>query len=140
MKIKENRMDVKRITINCLEIEDKPGSLLKLLGTFASANVDLLCGAAFSIGTGKARVYLSAKDQKAFSACADKAKIKSTIAAGFVMCCEDRVGAGADALKDLAEAGINAIAGIATVFNGQCQLVVVVNAADGDTAEKALSN
>lgn len=133
-------MDAKRINVHCLQIEDRPGGLLKLLGTLASAKVDLLCGAAFSTGTGVARVYLSAKDEKAFKACAQKAGLKSTIAAGFVVSCKDRVGVGAELLKPLADAGINAVAGIATVFDGQCQLVVVVNATDGEAAQKALTD
>ena len=133
-------MDAKRITVHCLEIEDKPGSLLELLGIFATVNVDLLCGAACSTGGGDARVYISAKDPEAFEVCADKAGIKSTVAAGFMVCCEDKVGAGAEFLKSFADAGINAIAGIATVFDGQCQLVFVVDAADGDAAEKALED
>ena len=64
-------MAVKRITVHCLEIEDKPGSLQKFLAKAASANVDLLCFAAFSAGGGRGRVYLSAKEPQALETCAD---------------------------------------------------------------------
>ena len=131
-------MAVKRITVHCLEIEDKPGSLQELLGQAASANVDLLCFAAFSAG-GKGQVHIGAKDESAFKACAQKAGIESTAAAGFIIGGEDTVGAAADALKGLADAGINGVAGAAMACDGQYQMLVVVKASDGDAAEKALA-
>ena len=131
-------MAVKRITVHSLEVEDKPGSLHKLLADAASANVDLLCFAAFSAGDGRGRVYVSAKYPESFKACASEAGIETTDAAGFVVSGEDRVGAGAQMLKGLADANINGVAGAAMVCDGQFQMLVVVDAADGDAAEKAL--
>ena len=131
-------MAVKRITVHCLEIEDKPGSLQKLLAKAASANVDLLCFAAFSAGGGRGRVYVGAKDPEAFKACAQEAEIKATVAAGFIITDDDRVGAAAESLKGLAEASISGVAGAAMVCDGQYQMLVVVGAADGDAAGKAL--
>ena len=131
-------MAVKRITVHCLEIEDKPGSFQNLLAKVASANIDLLCCAAFSAGGGRGQVYVSAKDPGAFKAFAQEAGLEATIAAGFIVSSDDRVGAAAGALKGLAEAGINGVAGAAMVCDGQYQMLVVVNAADGDAAEKAL--
>ena len=60
-------MAVKRITVHCLEIEDKAGSLQKLLADAASANVDFECCAAFSAGGGLGQVCLSAKNEGALS-------------------------------------------------------------------------
>jgi len=131
-------MAVKRITIDVVEVEDKPGSLQKLLAKAASAGVDLLCLTAFSTGTGSGRVFVSAKDPDAFKACVAEAGIEVETAAGFLISGEDKVGAAADALKGLAEAGINGVAGAAMVFDGQYQMLVVVDAADADAAEKAL--
>ncbi len=71
-------MAVKRIVVHCLEIEDKPGSLQKLLAQAASANVDLLCFAAFSAGDGRGRVYVSAKDPEALKASTQKLGIEAT--------------------------------------------------------------
>ena len=127
-------MAVKRITVHCLEIEDKPGSLQKLLADAASANVDLQCFAAFSAGGGRGRVYLSAKSEEAFEALG----LESTAAAGFIISGEDKVGVAAEALKGLADANINGVAGSATVCDGQYQMLVVVDAGDADAAEKAL--
>lgn len=132
-------MAIKRISVECLEIEDKPGSLQKLLEQVASANVDLLCATAFSAGGGVGRVYVSAKDPESLKACAQDAGIETTTAAGFIVSGDDRVGAAAGALKGLAEANINGVAGAAMVCDGQYQMLVVVRAGDGDAAEKALA-
>jgi len=131
-------MAVKRITVHCVEIEDKPGSLQKLLSRAASANVDLLCFAAFSAGSGRGRVYVSGKDPQLLEACAQKAGIEATPAAGFIVSGSDKAGAAAEALKGLAEAGINGVAGAAMVCDGQYQMLIVVAAEHGDAAEKAL--
>ena len=131
-------MAVRRITVHCLEVEDKPGSLQKLLAEAASANVDMLCFAAFSAGGGRGRVYVSAKKPEGLKACALEAGIEVTAAAGFIVSGEDKVGAAAEALKGLADAGISGVAGTAMVCDGQYQMLVVVEAADGDVAERAL--
>lgn len=131
-------MGVKRITIHCIEIEDKPGSLQGLLEQAASANVDLLCFAAFSAGGGRGQVYLSAKDPAGLEACAKEAGIEATASAGFIISDEDKVGVAAESLKGLADAGINGVAGSAMVCDGQYQMLIVVDAADGDAAAAAL--
>jgi hypothetical protein len=131
-------MAVKRIGVQSVEIEDKPGSLQKLLAKIASAKVDLLCFAAFSAGGGRGRVYLSGKDPKALEACVRTAGIKTSAAAGFIVGGEDKVGAAGQLLKGLADAGINGVAGAAIVCDGQYHMLIVVEAADGGAAEKAL--
>jgi hypothetical protein len=60
-------MAVKRITVHCTEVEDKPGALQELLAEAAAAKVDLMCFAAFSAGSGRGRVYLSAKNPQALA-------------------------------------------------------------------------
>lgn len=131
--MKGEKMSVKRITVNCVEIEDEPGSLQKLLADAASANVDLLCFAAFSAG-GRGQVYLSAKGPGSFKTLG----IESTAAAGFIVSDEDKVGVAAEALKGLADANINGVAGAAMVCDGQYQMLVVVSAEDGEAAARAL--
>jgi len=131
-------MAVKRITVHCVEIADKPGSLQQLLDKAASANVDFLGFAAFSAGGGLSWVYVSAKDPASFEAYAQDAGIEATAAAGFIISGADRVGVAAKDLKGLADAGISGIAGAAMVCDGQYQMLVVVDAADSDAAEKAL--
>lgn len=57
-------MAVKRITVHCLEIEDKPGSLQELLDKAASASVDFLGFVAFSAGGGRGHVCLAQKTRR----------------------------------------------------------------------------
>lgn len=131
-------MAVKKTAVHCVEVEDKPGGLQGFLAQAASANVDFQCFAAFSAGGGKGQVYLSAKDEGALKTCAEKAGIKTTKAAGFIISGDDKVGAASEMLKGLADAGINGIAGAAMVCDGSYRMLVVVNAADGEAAAKAL--
>jgi len=128
----------KRIRVHCLEIEDKPGSLQKLLAQAASANVDLLCFAAFSAGGGRGQLYVSVKDPQTLEAYAQAVGIEAPAATGFIIGGEDKVGAAAESLKGLADAGINGVAGAAMVCDGQYHMLIVVDAADGDAAEAAL--
>ena len=132
-------MAVKRMRVLCLEIEDKPGSLQKLLEQVASANIDLAGFVACSKGTGNGCVCISAKDSAALEGFISEKGLDATAATGFVVRSEDRIGAAGEALKGLAEAGINGVAGAAMVCDGQYQMLVVVNDADGDAAEKVLS-
>lgn len=131
-------MAAKRITVHSVEIEDRPGILYGLLAKAAESNVDFLCFAAFSAGGGKGKLYLSAKDVESLKCCAEEACVPTTEMAGFMVCAEDKVGAGAEDLKGLADAGINGVAAAAMVCDGQYQMLVVVDAADGDAAEKAM--
>lgn len=131
-------MAVKKVAVHCVEVEDKPGGLQRLLAQAASANVDLQCFAAFSAGGGKGQIYLSAKDEEALKACIEKTGIEATAAAGFIVSGDDKVGAAAETLKSLADAGINGVAGAAMVCDGSYHMLVVVNASDGEAAAKAL--
>ncbi len=131
-------MAVKKVVVHCVEVEDRPGGLQGLLAQTTSANVDLQCFAAFSGGGGKGQVYLSAKDEKALSACVEKTGIETTPAAGFIISGDDKVGAAAEALKGLADAEINGVAGAAMVCDGSYRMLIVVDASDGEAAAKAL--
>ncbi|MHC4424231.1 MAG: ACT domain-containing protein [Planctomycetota bacterium] len=109
-------MAVKRISVHCVEIADKPGSLQELLEKAASANVDFQGFTAFSAGGGRGQVYLSAKDPQALTACAQDVGVQLTEAAGFIVSSADRIGVAAEDLKGLADAGINGIAGAHSIY------------------------
>jgi hypothetical protein len=130
-------MALEQIAVHCVEIEDKPGSLQKLLAKAAAANVDLHCFIACSAG-GKGQVCLNAKAPAALEAFAKDAGIKTKTAAGFILGGQDMPGAAAAALKGLADAGINGIAGAAMVCDGQYHMGIIVRAEDGSAAAKAL--
>jgi hypothetical protein len=131
-------MSAKRITVHAIQLEDKPGSLQKLLAKAAAAGVDLNCLSVCACGRGKAVAYLSAKKPDALAAYAKKAKIKATEMAGFMLRGDDRTGAAADALKPLASARINGVAAAATVCDGGYVMIIIVNGRDADRAAKAL--
>jgi hypothetical protein len=131
-------MAAKRITVHCVEIEDKPGSLHRFLSQSSLTGVDYLCFSAFSCGNNRGRVFVSVKDPRTFETFAQEAKIKATVAAGFIVSGEDYAGAAADALKGLAENGIAGLAGAAMVFDGRYQMLIVVNAKNADRAQKLL--
>ncbi|MHC4124828.1 MAG: hypothetical protein ACYSSI_14725 [Planctomycetota bacterium] len=131
-------MAAKRINVQCLEVEDKAGSLQALLEQIASANIDLQGFVACSKGSGSGCVCITAKDSAALEGFIAGKSIDATTAAGFVISGQDIIGAAGETLKGLADAGINGIAGAAMVCDGQYQMLIVVDTADGDAAEKAL--
>jgi len=133
-------MSVKRIAVHCVDIEDKPGSLQKLLTQSSMSGVDYLCFSAFSCSDNHSRVYVGAKDPKSFEDFAREAGIKTTEVTGFIVGGEDRAGAAANVLKRLAEKDIRGITGAAMVCDNRYHLFVVVNAKDADRAQKALGD
>ena len=127
-----------KMAVHCVEIDDKAGSLQGLLEKIASAGVDLHCFMAFSTGGGKGRVCLGAKDPAALAACLAQEGVTATEMAGFVIDGDDEVGAAANVLKGLADAGISGVAGAAVVCDSKYRMGIVVNAADGDSAAEVL--
>ena len=131
-------MAAKRIQIQSLDIEDAPGSLQKLLAQIADADIDLECMTAFSTGQGKGQICLNSRDAQALANFAQGAGLSLSEAAGFIIDGNDKVGAAAEALKGLADAGINGVAAAALACAGQYHMIVIVAAADGDAAQAAL--
>jgi hypothetical protein len=131
-------MAVKRISVHAVQIEDKPGSLHKLLAKAAADGVDLNGLSACACSGGTAAAYLSAKNPEALKACAIKAGIQMTEMAGFMLTGDDKVGGAAEVLKPLADAGVNGVAAAAMVCDGGYGMIVIVNSADADAAAKAL--
>jgi hypothetical protein len=131
-------MAVKRVTVHCVDIEDKPGSLHRFLSQCSLSGVDFLCFIAVSCGDNRGKVYVSAKDPKSFENFAQEAKIKLTTAAGFIIDGVDRIGAGADAITVLAKNDIPGLAGAAMVIDGRYQMLIIVDAKNADLTQKVL--
>jgi hypothetical protein len=132
-------MGAKRVTVHCVDIEDKPGSLHRFLSQSSLSGVDYLCFVAFSCGNNHGRVAVSAKNPKTFEAFVKEAKLKAPEAAGFIVEGEDRPGAAAKIIAKLAEKDIGGIVGTAMVFNGRYQMLIVVDAKNAERAQKLLS-
>jgi hypothetical protein len=131
-------MAVKRVTVHCVEIEDKPGSLHRFLSQSSLSGVDYLCFAAFSCSGNRGRVAVSAKDPSIFEDFAREAKLKVTEAAGFIVDGIDHIGAASDLLGVLAENDIGGIAGAAMTCEGRYQMLIVVDSKDAERAQKVL--
>jgi hypothetical protein len=131
-------MGVKRVTVHCVDIEDKPGSLHRFLSQSCLSGVDYLCFIVVSCGSNRGRLFASAKDPKSFESFAQEAKIKLTPAAGFIIDGVDRTGAGADAIAALAKNDITGLAGAAMVIDGRYQMLIIVDAKNADLAQKVL--
>jgi len=131
-------MSVRQVSVYCVEIEDKSGSLQKFLAQAGLSGVDLLSFVAFSCGGNRSRVYLSAKQPEHFEKFAAEAELKVSPVAGFLIEGQDKVGAAADALKALAENDISGIASSGITHNGQYQMLIIVNGSEADLAAKVL--
>jgi hypothetical protein len=125
--------------VHCVDIEDKPGSLHRFLSQSSLSGVDYLFFVAVSCGSSHGRLFVSAKDPKSFEAFVQEARIKTTIAAGFIMDGLDGVGAAANAIAGLAKKDITGIVGSAIVVDDRFRLLIVVDAQNADRAQKVLS-
>ena len=131
-------MAAKKIIVHAVKIEDKPGSLYHVLAKAAAQGVDFNCLSACTCADGTAMTYLSAKNYEALKAWANKESVKLKEMAGFMISGEDKVGAAAEDLKQLADAKINGVAAAAMICDSGYGMVVIVNADDADAAAKAL--
>jgi hypothetical protein len=133
-----SKMAAKKMSVHYIEIEDTPGSLQNLLDKAAAENIDFHCFMACASGGEEACAYLTAKDDAALAAFAQKAGIQTKPLTGFAIEDSDKVGAAAKVLKPLADAGINGVAAAAMVCDGKFHLGIIVENADADAAEDAL--
>ena len=126
-----------RITLFKMEISDRPGSLHEILSTIAGAGLDLMCIGAVSTGEGKGAMFVSPKDVGAARAFAEQTGAAPEEMTGIVIKGKDCVGACADSLKPLADAGINGVLCMASCVNGDYVMVIAFDKANGDAAAEA---
>jgi hypothetical protein len=133
------KMSAKRITVHAISIEDVPGSMHSLLVHLAVQGVDLNGMIVSSVGDGKGAAYISAKDSDALAACLKEQNISAVEMTAFLITGKDRIGSVANAIDPLNEAGINGVAGAAMVCDNKFGMLIVVDAEQGDAAQKALA-
>lgn len=91
-------------------VPDRPGEGAKILGALKEAGVNLLAFHAFPVA-GKSQVDLVAEDAEALKEATKKAGISLTgPKTAFLVEGEDRIGAVAEFMKRLGDAGINVVA------------------------------
>jgi hypothetical protein len=101
---------VRRVQYFYTEVADKPGEGAKLLNMLKEAGVDLLAYSGFPKGR-RAQLDFIPADVAAFRAAARKAKVKLVgPKTEFLIQGEDRIGAVAEVVSKLADAGLNVTA------------------------------
>ena len=130
---------VQRVQYFYTEVSDKPGEGAKVLGMLKEAGVNLLAFSGFPKGR-RAQIDFIPTDQAAFKAAARKAKVKLVgPKTGFLVQGDDRVGAVAELMTKLSEAGINVTAlDAVTAGAGRYGVVLWVKPRDVNKAAKTL--
>jgi len=101
---------VQRVQYFYIEVSDKPGEGARVLNMLKEAGVNLLAFSGFPKGR-RAQIDFIPAEPAAFRAAARKAKLKLVgPRRGFLVQGEDRVGAVAELMSMLGEAGINVTA------------------------------
>jgi hypothetical protein len=104
------RDTVRKVNYFSMSVPNKPGHAFKVLATLVSAGINLLGCTGISRGR-RAQIDVVPDDTRKFTAAAKKARLAfSPKKAGFLIQGEDRAGALAENLKQLAEHGINVTA------------------------------
>jgi hypothetical protein len=125
-----------------IDIEDKPGALYELLAASAEAGVNISFLAAFSAGGGKGAAFIIAEKPEAIMYALKLKKKEPAVEeyTGFLLRGDDRIGAGANLTKPLADGGINILLSAATIAAGEYQLLILVDPADAAEAAKLLGS
>ena len=131
---------VRRVAYFSIEVPDKPGEAFRVLQTLVSAGINLLVCSARQAG-GRATIEVVPDDTELFNATAARAGLEFTpTKAGFLIQGEDRPGALAKQLQQLASAGIN-VSGIDAMGAGAGRwgAILWVQAEDVTRAVRALT-
>jgi len=127
-----------QIAVFKMKIADSPGSLAAMLDQAAGFGLDL-AGVCATGGEGSQAVLFAVpKDAGVARRAASAGGSAAEECAGFLLEGEDKIGAGAAALKPLAQANIDLLACAAFAKEGRYQALVVVKSEDAATAAEAL--
>lgn len=130
---------VRKVHYYSTTVSNRPGEAFRVLSTLVSAGINLLACAGHSTGR-RSRIDVVPDDERRFAAAARKARLLfSQKKAGFLIQGDDRPGALADNLKQLADHGVN-VASVDGVSAGQGRwgALVWVDAKDLARAGKVL--
>jgi len=101
---------VRKVDYFSLSVSNTPGQTFKVLATLVSAGINLLACTGFPRGR-RAQIDVVPDDTRKFNVAARKAKLRfNPKKTGFLIQGDDRPGALADHLRQLAEKGINVTA------------------------------
>ncbi len=118
---------------------DNPGEGARVLAALTQSGVNLLAFHAFPSGAGQAQLNFVPTDEQSFQDAAKKARLKiSDRKTAFLVEGDDRPGAVADLLQQLASTGTNITAMDAVKAGQRFGVLLWVKPADPDKAAKAL--
>jgi hypothetical protein len=130
---------IKKVDYFAMDVPDKPGEGARILGALAGSGINLLAYSGFPRGR-RSQLDFIPENTAAFKTAAKGAKLKLRAKkAGFLVQGEDRPGAVADIMKQLADAKINVTALTAVSSGmGQYGAILWVKPRDVKKAAKSL--
>jgi len=130
---------IRRVDYYYVEVPDKPGEGVRILGALKEAGVNLLSFTAFPSAKGKTQIDLVALDGNTLTRAAKDAGLTlSPRKQAFFVQGSDRAGAAAEVLRKLSNAGINIRAANGASAQGGFGMIVWVSQGDFANAAKAL--
>ncbi len=131
---------VRRVEYQYVVVPDRPGEGLRVLAALRDAGVNLLAILGFPLGDGNAQLDLVAEDPEALRRAAQAAGLQlSHVRYAFLIQGDDRVGAAAEHMEKLAQAGINITAAAAvSAGGGRYGMILWVKPEDYERAAQAL--
>jgi hypothetical protein len=130
---------IRKVDYFYVEVPDKPGEGVRVLGALKEAGINLLNFTAFPTSGGKAQLDLVTQDGDALARAAKTAGLTlSARKQAFFVQGQNRVGAAAEVLRKLADAGVNVRAANGAAGQGSFGMIVWVAPSDFAKAAKAL--
>lgn len=131
---------VRRVEYQYVVVPDRPGEGLRVLAALQRAGVNLLAYLGFPVEAGRAQLDLVAENPDALRrVAAQEGWQLSAPKQAFLVQGDDRVGAAAEHIRKLSEAGINITAAAATAAGaGRYGMVLWVKAEDYERAAQIL--
>ncbi|MCS7234978.1 MAG: hypothetical protein RMM30_03250 [Armatimonadota bacterium] len=131
---------VRRVEYQYVVVPDRPGEGLRVLAALQGAGVNLLAYLGFPVEGGRAQLDLVAEDPEALRrVAAQEGWQLSAPKMAFLIQGEDRVGAAAEHIRKLSEAGVNITAAAAAAAGaGRYGMVLWVRPEDYERAAQLL--
>lgn len=131
---------VRRVEYQYVVVPDRPGEGLRILAALQRAGVNLLAYLGFPVEGGRAQLDLVAENPDALRrVAAQEGWQLSAPKQAFLVRGDDRVGAAAEHIRKLSEAGINITAAAATTAGaGRYGMILWVKAEDYERAAQIL--
>jgi hypothetical protein len=131
-------MEVLKPTVFKIGIEDRPGALSELLADISDSGANVMFMSALSVGSGRGEAFIIADEPDKVAEVAKSRGMTIDEYTGLLVKGADKVGVGAEVTRPLANEGINILLSSAMVSAGEYRLVIVVDPAYLEAAEKVL--